>query len=158
MYKRQAEEAPAPAPGFESMAVKAATWGSPPPESAAAAMGSSSVSAAKSSREEKSFLIFQQSFLSTGDVYKRQTYFGGEDGIKVGASTIDQQLVKNLTRDDDAGGLEGYLRKFREIWRAFRLDASYDKETILEAYLNTNSFFASACTPAVLSVKLMVLR
>ena len=68
------------------------------------------------------------------------TYFGGEDGIKVGASTIDQQLVKNLTRDDDAGGLEGYLRKFREIWRAFRLDASYDKETILEAYLNTISF------------------
>lgn len=61
-----AEEAPAPAPGFESMAVKASTWGSPPPESAAAAMGSSSVSAAKSSREEKSFLIFQQSFLLTG--------------------------------------------------------------------------------------------
>ena len=54
--------------------------------------------------------------------------------------------MKNLTRDDDAGGLEGYLRKFREIWRAFRLDASYDKETILEAYLNTISFTAVSYT------------
>ena len=68
------------------------------------------------------------------------SYFGGEDGIKIGASTITQQLVKNLTRDDDASGLNGYLRKIREIWRAVRLDATYDKETILEAYLNTISF------------------
>ena len=35
------------------------------------------------------------------------TYFG--NGIKQGASTIDQQLIKNLTRDDEAGGLEGYI-------------------------------------------------
>ena len=62
------------------------------------------------------------------------SYFGGEDGIKIGASTITQQLVKNLTRDDDDDGLAGYLRKIREIWRALRMDASYDKETILEAY------------------------
>ncbi len=68
------------------------------------------------------------------------SYFGGEDGIKIGASTITQQLVKNLTRDDDDDGLAGYLRKIREIWRALRMDASYDKETILEAYLNTISF------------------
>jgi len=66
------------------------------------------------------------------------TYFG--NGIKQGASTIDQQLIKNLTRDDEAGGLEGYMRKVREIWRAYRLDAKYDKETILEAYLNVISF------------------
>ena len=68
------------------------------------------------------------------------SYFGGEDGIKIGASTITQQLVKNLTRDDDASGIEGYLRKVREIWRAIRMDASYGKDTILEAYLNTISF------------------
>ncbi|MEI3014482.1 MAG: transglycosylase domain-containing protein [Ruthenibacterium lactatiformans] len=66
------------------------------------------------------------------------TYFG--NGIKQGASTIDQQLIKNLTRDDEAGGLEGYMRKVREIWRAYRLDAKYDKETILEAYLNVISY------------------
>ena len=29
------------------------------------------------------------------------TYFGGEDGIKQGASTITQQVVKNLTRDEN---------------------------------------------------------
>ena len=46
---------------------------------------------------------------------------------QAGAPTIDQQLIKNLTRDDEAGGLEGYMRKVREIWRAYRLDAKYDK-------------------------------
>ena len=65
------------------------------------------------------------------------SYFGN---LKIGASTIDQQLVKNLTRDDEADGREGYLRKVREIWRALRLDQKYDKDTILDAYLNTISF------------------
>ena len=64
------------------------------------------------------------------------TYFGGDDGIKQGASTIDQQLIKNLLGDDEAGGFDGYMRKVREIWRALELDRTYDKNTILEAYLN----------------------
>ena len=68
------------------------------------------------------------------------SYLGGDNGIKVGASTIDQQLVKNLLRDDEDEGLSGYLRKLREIVRAVQLDASYDKDTILSAYLNTISF------------------
>lgn len=68
------------------------------------------------------------------------TYFGGENGIKQGASTIDQQLIKNLTRDEEGSGMSGYLRKVREIYRAFLLDAKYDKDTILEAYLNVISF------------------
>ena len=68
------------------------------------------------------------------------TYFGGENGIKQGASTIDQQLIKNLTRDDDAGGIQGYLRKVREIYRAYKMDATYEKDVILEAYLNVISF------------------
>ncbi len=82
------------------------------------------------------------------------SYFGGEDGIKIGASTITQQLVKNLTRDDDASGLEGYLRKVREIWRALRMDAAYDKETILEAYLNTISFTDNTAGVAAAAEKL----
>ena len=57
-----------------------------------------------------------------------------------GASTIEQQLIKNLTEDDSASGIEGALRKLREIYRAYTLYRNYSKETILEAYLNTISF------------------
>ena len=59
---------------------------------------------------------------------------------KQGASTIEQQLIKNLTDDDSASGIEGALRKLREIYRAFTLYRNYSKSTILEAYLNTISF------------------
>ena len=54
-------------------------------------------------------------------------------GSQQGASTLEQQLVKNLT-DDNA---VDYGRKFREIFRAIGLCNRYSKETILEAYLNT---------------------
>ena len=57
-----------------------------------------------------------------------------------GASTLEQQLIKNLTKEDSAGGLQGILRKLREIYRALGLDNKYSKETILEAYLNTIPF------------------
>lgn len=57
-----------------------------------------------------------------------------------GASTIEQQLIKNLTGDDSGSGIEGALRKLREIYRAFGLYRNYSKATILEAYLNTISF------------------
>lgn len=59
---------------------------------------------------------------------------------KQGASTLEQQLIKNLTDDDSASGVEGALRKLREIYRALCLSRSYSKQTILEAYLNTISF------------------
>lgn len=61
-------------------------------------------------------------------------------GVRQGASTIDQQLIKNLTREDESSGIIGYLRKIKEIYRAYKLDAKYEKETILNAYLNTISF------------------
>ena len=82
------------------------------------------------------------------------TYFGGEDGIKQGASTITQQLVKNLTRDEESGGVDGYFRKVREIWRALRLDATYEKDQILEAYLNVISFTGNTAGVEAESVKL----
>ena len=59
---------------------------------------------------------------------------------KQGASTLEQQLIKNLTSDKSASGVEGALRKLREIYRALCLSRAYSKETILEAYLNTISF------------------
>ncbi len=56
---------------------------------------------------------------------------------KQGASTITQQLVKNLVDDDASSGIDGALRKVREIYRAYTLEKAYSKEIILEAYLNT---------------------
>ena len=54
-----------------------------------------------------------------------------------GASTITQQLVKNLTEDMDVEGMGGLFRKLREIFRAWTLEKNYSKDMILEAYLNT---------------------
>ncbi len=50
-----------------------------------------------------------------------------------GGSTITQQLVKNLTKDDD----QKASRKIREIMRARYLEENYYKDTIIECYLNT---------------------
>ena len=50
---------------------------------------------------------------------------------KQGASTLEQQLIKNLTDDNSASGIDGALRKVREIYRALCLSRSYSKETIL---------------------------
>ncbi|MDD6307752.1 MAG: PBP1A family penicillin-binding protein [Clostridia bacterium] len=50
-----------------------------------------------------------------------------------GASTITQQLVKNLTGDDRVL-LE---RKIQEIYRAIKIEKQLSKERILELYLNT---------------------
>lgn len=66
-------------------------------------------------------------------------------GAQQGASTLEQQLVKNLMDDDAASGIEGYMRKVREIFRAIGLANRYSKETILEAYLNTMSLTGIVC-------------
>lgn len=50
-----------------------------------------------------------------------------------GGSTITQQLVKNLTGDND----KTKERKIREIMRARYLESKYTKDVILECYLNT---------------------
>lgn len=50
-----------------------------------------------------------------------------------GGSTITQQLVKNLTNDNK----QTPMRKIREIMRARYLEENYEKDTILECYLNT---------------------
>ena len=60
-------------------------------------------------------------------------------GTKQGASTINQQLIKNIIDDDESEGTAGYLRKIREIFRAMSLNSRYSKEMIMEAYLNTLS-------------------
>ncbi|MCL2055118.1 MAG: transglycosylase domain-containing protein [Oscillospiraceae bacterium] len=57
-----------------------------------------------------------------------------------GGSTITQQLVKNVTGDDD----ENWERKMREIFRASYLEQYVPKSKILEAYLNWIGFGGSA--------------
>lgn len=50
-----------------------------------------------------------------------------------GGSTLTQQLIKNLTDENDVT----FVRKFNEILSALNLEKHYDKEEIMEAYLNT---------------------
>lgn len=64
-----------------------------------------------------------------------------------GGSTITQQLVKNLTGDND----QNVMRKIREIMRARYLENNYDKDVILECYLNTASFANGICGVEVAS-------
>lgn len=50
-----------------------------------------------------------------------------------GGSTITQQLIKNLTDQNDVT----FVRKFNEILSALNLEKHYSKDEIIEAYLNT---------------------
>ena len=53
-----------------------------------------------------------------------------------GASTITQQYAKNLFLDFD----KNWKRKIEEAWLTIRLEMHYDKDQILEGYLNTINY------------------
>lgn len=62
------------------------------------------------------------------------------ENLGQGGSTITQQLIKNLTNQRAATT----VRKFNEILTALNLEVHYDKDTIIEAYLNT-LYLGSGC-------------
>lgn len=66
-------------------------------------------------------------------------YFGGSSRIQ-GGSTITQQVIKNLTGNDEVTP----ERKVQEIFTALKLEKNYSKEQILETYLNV-AFFSNQC-------------
>ncbi|MER2996104.1 penicillin-binding protein 1A [Pontibacter populi] len=75
--------------------------------------------------------------------------YGGLTGDARGASTITQQLAKNLykTRTDDSKGVLGHIpglnvviAKTKEWLTAIKLEQRYTKEEILAMYLNTVDF------------------
>lgn len=58
-----------------------------------------------------------------------------------GGSTITQQIAKNIFFTQD----ESMVRKIAEIFMAFKLESMYDKDEILEIYVN-NSYFGYGYT------------
>jgi penicillin-binding protein 1A len=65
-----------------------------------------------------------------------------------GGSTITQQLIKNVTKEDDIT----VQRKLAEIFRALEFEKSYTKEEILEWYLNV-VYFGEGCNGVYTAAK-----
>ena len=63
---------------------------------------------------------------------------GGESDY--GASTITQQLVKNITSDKE----RAWQRKIREWYRAISLENKLEKDQIFESYVNT-IYYGDGC-------------
>ncbi len=74
--------------------------------------------------------------LRTGKALISFALHKGEGTSVGGGSTITQQLVKNITDEKDAKGLDGALRKVKEMIRAYQVEKILSKDQILEMYMN----------------------
>ena len=68
-----------------------------------------------------------------GAIFK---YIINKGNSSFGGSTITQQLVKNITQEDDRSGMAGILRKVKEWAKAYQIERMISKDQILELYLN----------------------
>ena len=64
------------------------------------------------------------------------TYILHRGSSSYGGSTITQQLVKNMTKENAKTGKEGITRKVKEWAKAMQLEKMLSKDQILELYLN----------------------
>jgi len=56
-----------------------------------------------------------------------------------GASTLTMQVSKNNLTNRNSSGLEGIIRKFRDVYiSVFQIEKKYTKEQIIEFYVNDN--------------------
>ena len=66
-------------------------------------------------------------------------------GGKQGASTITQQLARNVILEDNTrSGIAGYTRKLKEIILSIELERTYSKDQILNFYLNSIGYGGTA--------------
>ena len=75
---------------------------------------------------------FKRLFGAVFSILSRGRVFGG--------STLTQQLIKNITGENEVS----MTRKFKEIIRALNFERKYSKDEILELYLNIVNF-GSGC-------------
>lgn len=75
---------------------------------------------------------FNRTIAAIADMALKKVGLNGLFDSTQGASTIEQQLIKNITGDNS----QDATRKMREIFRALALDKMYTKDTILEYYCN----------------------
>lgn len=66
--------------------------------------------------------------------------FLGRDLSQGGGSTLSQQLAKNIYPRKDHGWISTPVNKIREMILALRLEKVYDKDDLLNLYLNTVPF------------------
>ncbi len=74
------------------------------------------------------------------DWYSTASVMVNPNNLGQGGSTITQQLIKNLTGQKDVT----FVRKFKEILLALNLEKNYNKDAIIEAYMNT-IYLGSGC-------------